>query len=185
MQGRDDTTTPLIARELSPLTIEDREDSQREEGVAANLEAVIRQSVAIPKLPRPRVHLAAASWSFEEAALAILRKGSIGHKRSEEVCQLLLCGIQHDLLFKRRMKNARKKGRPSFRLYDLLAGISVRYRQQKYFVQLLELVDRSEQRLLFETRLEKWQDITCPWRQRWRNRREPVTWEGNSGAVIL
>jgi len=68
------------------------------------------------------VHLAAASWSFEETALAILREGAIGRKRIKEVCQLLWCGIQHDLLFKQLIKKERKKGRPSFRLYDLLAG---------------------------------------------------------------
>jgi hypothetical protein len=133
----------------------------------------------------PRVHVAAASWSFEEAALAILRVGAPNRKKSAEVCQLLLAGIQHDLLFKQRIKNERKKGRPSFRLYDLLAGISVRYGQDKYLTELLEMIESSEHRLLFQTRVEKWQDVTASWRQRWRNRREPVRWNGSPGAVVF
>lgn len=135
--------------------------------------------------PVPRVHLATASWSFEEAVIAVFRQGPIGRKKSHEACQLLLCGIQHDLLFKQRINKERKKGRPSFRLYDLLAGVSVRYRQEESFNQLLEMIEGSGQRLVFQTRLEKWQDVTGPWRQRWRNRKKPVIWKGSSGAVVF
>ena len=168
------------------MMIEGYEVSHQDMGVAASREAAMQHSAARPGLPIPRVHLATASWSFEEEALAILREGAIGRKRSEEVCQLLLCGIQHDLLFKQRIEKERKKGRPSFRLYDLLAGVSIRYRQETYFEQLLQLINCSEQqRLIFQTRIAKWEDVTSPWRQKWQNRKEPVTWKGNSGAVVF
>jgi hypothetical protein len=183
--GQGHQKASLVAIALSPVRQGEREGPQQEMSVAANLRTGTPQPVGKPRLPRPRVHLATASWSFEEAALAIIRKGAIDRKRSKEICQLLLCGIQHDFVFKQRLGNKGEKGRPSFRLYDLLAGISVRYQQEKYFDRMLELIERSEQRLFFQTRIEKWQDVTGPWRQRWRNRREPVTWKSNSGAVIF
>jgi hypothetical protein len=134
------------------------------------------------RCPLPRVHLAAASWSFEEAALHILRQGSIGTKRAREVCQLLLCGIQHDILYKQHYG---KIGRPSFRLYDLLTGVSVRYRQEEYSKQMLRLIEGSELQLLFQIRIEKWQNPAGSWRQKWKNHKKLITWKSASGAVVF
>ena len=135
----------------------------------------------------PRVHLAAASWSFEEAALSILRSNSrIGDTKSREVCELLLCGIQHDIIYKCKTSNNRKKAKPSFRLYDLLAGVAVRYRQDDSFRQLLKIIDSSQYKLLFEPRIEKWKDVNGPWRQHWRNKKKPVVWKSSKlGAVVF
>ncbi len=135
----------------------------------------------------PRVHLAAASWSFEEAALSILRSNSrIGDTKSREVCELLLCGIQHDIIYKCKTSNNRKKAKPSFRLYDLLAGVAVRYRQDDSFRQLLKIIDSSQYKLLFEPRIEKWKDVNGSWRQHWRNKKKPVVWKSSKlGAVVF
>jgi hypothetical protein len=180
--------------------------SQPDADVAASLEDAPAHPVARRELPEPRVHLATASWSFEEAALDILRQVAVGRKKSGEVyellhdlerviglthdrrkksgevCELLLCGIHHDLVFKQRIN---KDGHPSFRLYDLLAGVSIRYEQKTYLEQLLKLIKDSKQQHIFQTRIQKWQDVTSPWRQRWRNRKEPITWKSNSGAVVF
>lgn len=131
------------------------------------------------------VHLASASWSFEEAAIAILQSGSINSRTTKEVCQLLLCGIQHDLLYKQITNNNRKKAQPSFRLYDLLAGISVRFREDESFQHLLEIIVKSEYQIVLEPRIEKWQNVSGAWHQRWRNPHKRIKWKSRLGAVVF
>ena len=135
--------------------------------------------------PYPRVHLASASWSFEEAAIAILQSGSIDYHKTKEVCQLLLCAIQHDLVYKKRTNNNRKKAQPSFRLYDLLAGISVRFREDESFQKLLELISKSEYQIVLEPRIEKWQNVSGAWHQRWRNPKKKIKWRSSLGVVVF
>jgi hypothetical protein len=86
-----------------------------------------------------RVHLSTSSHSFEQAAMLSMRQ-----KEYKKACQLLLYGIKHDLLFKIGI------GRPpSFRLYDLLAGITVRFENEvgkQYFEELMQAIRTAEQK---------------------------------------
>ncbi len=136
-------------------------------------------------LPSLRVHLAAASWSFEEAAIALLQNGSINSRNTNKACQLLICGIQHDLVYKRRTNNSRKRTQPSFRLYDLLAGISVRFREDESFQKLLKLSREEEYEIILEPRVEKWQNVTGAWHRRWRNRQKLIKWKGSLGTAVF
>jgi hypothetical protein len=128
----------------------------------------------------PRVHLASASWAFEEAAVAMLRKKPFGRKHSEKVCKLLVFSINHDVFYKG------KRSRPhSYRLYDLLAGVCVRFRQDTYFEEMLRVIDATGQEGLFRTRIAKWNDPQGSWRKRWRNRQRHVKWISTSGGVVF
>lgn len=127
-----------------------------------------------------RVHLASASWAFEEAAVTLLRKKPFNRKRSEEVCQLLIFAINHDIFFKSVISR-----RPSYRLYDLLAGVCVRFKQDTYFEELMRLISVAEQKGLFRTRMAKWNDPQGSWRKRWRNRKRPLQWIASSGGVVF
>jgi hypothetical protein len=71
---------------------------------------------------RNHVHFSVASSVFESAALNSLNRGNI-----KLACDLLVLGIEHDQRFKRNRYES-----PSTRLYDLLAGLSVRYNQPGY-----------------------------------------------------
>ncbi|MDQ3815161.1 MAG: hypothetical protein M3347_14635, partial [Armatimonadota bacterium] len=75
---------------------------------------------ALVRLPRnnsrPRVNLAYASYALEQAALA-----KVQAKEYDQACQLLVAAIRHDMLLKHGTTQP-----PAFRLYDLLAGISLR-----------------------------------------------------------
>ena len=86
---------------------------------------------------KPRVSLATASFAFEHAALA-----SISVKNYALACRLLLAGIRHDQYFKQATLEE-----PSFRLYDMLAGVSLRFRQQKCYDEALRLARIAQQRL--------------------------------------
>jgi len=68
---------------------------------------------------KPRVSLATASYAYEHAALA-----RIAAKDCALACQLLLAGIRHDQYFKQGTREE-----PSFRLYEMLAGVSLRFGQ--------------------------------------------------------
>ena len=135
--------------------------------------------------PTPRVHLAAASWSFEQAAIALLQPDRIDSHQAKQACLLLLCGIQHDLVYKERSNNSRKKANPSLRLYDLLAGLCVRFRQDDVLVRLLELIAASEYQSILEPRVLKWQNVTGSWHQRWRNRSRLIKWDGGLDPVVF
>lgn len=76
---------------------------------------------------RPLANQACASYSFERAAISYLQQ-----KNPEKACQLLLFAISQDL---------RPGKRPSFRLYDLLAGIAVRFDKKTHLMQMIHLID--------------------------------------------
>lgn len=128
----------------------------------------------------PRVQLASASWAFEQAAMEILRSKPLLRKHSEQVCKLLVYSINHDIYFKSRRSHP-----PSYRLYDLLAGVCVRFRQDVYFQELLRLITDAKQEGLFETRMAKWKDPLGLWRKRWRNRKVPLKWASSSDGVVF
>ena len=91
------------------------------------------------KLPvnnaKPRVHLAVASYSLEQAALA-----SVQAKDYSTSCQLLAAAIRHDQLLKKKRAESH-----SLRLYDLLGAVSLRFGQQQYFTQMVSLAQSARQ----------------------------------------
>ncbi|MDQ3814758.1 MAG: hypothetical protein M3347_12515, partial [Armatimonadota bacterium] len=86
---------------------------------------------------RPRVNLAYASYALEQAALA-----KVQAKEYDQACQLLAAAIRHDMLLKQGTTQP-----PSFRLYDLLAGLSSRFVLMQYFGFLLSQAQATQQRL--------------------------------------
>lgn len=168
----------------SDIISESSAPPEKQEISGSNASSDSRREAESSSYPR-HVHLASASWSFEEAAIAILQSGSIDSHKTKEVCQLLLCGIQHDLLYKQSTNNIRKKAQPSFRLYDLLAGISVRFREDESLQNLLEIIRKSEYQIVLEPRIEKWQNVSGAWHQRWRNPHKRIKWRSRLGAVVF
>jgi hypothetical protein len=132
-----------------------------------------------------RVNLAAASWSFEQAALSLLSDGPPSRRDFRAACDLLFAGIQHDLWYRDQMAKTRKRGSVSYRLYDLLAGISVRYREPVILDELVRTIEHSDRALVLQSRIDKWQDVNGTWRKKWRNRRVKLTWQSCSGAVVF
>ena len=68
------------------------------------------------------VHFSVSSSVFETAALSSLNRGNV-----KLACDILVLAIEHDQRYKRNRYES-----PSTRLYDLLAGLSVRYNQPGY-----------------------------------------------------
>jgi hypothetical protein len=143
-------------------------------------ESGIMSPTLISRIQKPtwRVHLASASWAFEQMALDAIDYAS-GSVQSDKACRLLLLAIRHDVLYKQ------SHGRPSFRLYDLLAGLSVRYRHPKYLEELRGVVAQSGHLLSFQTRLERWDNPQSVWYKKWRTRPERCKWSTDSRAVVF
>jgi hypothetical protein len=80
------------------------------------------------------VSFSRASAIFEMAAFQQLKSRQYG-----KACELLIYGIRHDVIFK-----GRTHGRPSLRLLDLLANLSVRRNQNQHFDTLLKLVEETK-----------------------------------------
>lgn len=120
------------------------------------------QDLSLKKSTTPHLHLASASFSFEQAAIESLK-----NKNDKQACQLLLDGIKHDILF----QIVNPGGKPSFRLYDLLAGLTVRYQQDEYFNNMIDLIKNNPQ---FESRREKWTNKNSSWYKRWENRKKRI-----------
>jgi hypothetical protein len=110
------------------------------------------------------VHLRCASISFERAAL-----GSLTTERIER-CQLLISGLRHDAQFK-----AGTRRRPDFRLYDLAAGLCVRYGEQDLLKQVIELAQSAERARVddqfvvaeLRKRYQKWMNSSNAWHGYW------------------
>jgi hypothetical protein len=103
-----------------------------------------------------RVVLPAASWAFELKAIE-----AVEQKNPRLACDLLLCAVRHDLLF---LKSEPR--RPSYRLYDLLAGLSVRF-GTAHLSALGNLLKNSPASPAFRYRLAAWDNADSRWRKRW------------------
>lgn len=109
----------------------------------------------------PRVNKSVAAYSFEQAALSHLKEESM-----KSICLLLLIGITQDLKFTKHLNG---KYTPSFRLYDLLAGLAVRSDNEEYLVRMLSMIERTDNNLktLFEERIHKWTNKDSRWYRKW------------------
>ena len=136
---------------------------------------------------KPRVDLYRSSYFFEQAAVA-----AINEKQIDRACTLLLYAIEYELRSAYRSLHARKfprfKQSPSFRLYDLLAGISVRFDKQDQLKRMIELIKNvRDQRVKqsFDSRIKKWEDANSSWRRRWSDTNKQVSWKVNEGLGLL
>jgi hypothetical protein len=117
-----------------------------------------------------RVNLATAAWTFERAALDCLSGRPFQKSNVDKACRLLIAGINHTLLWKKQ-----RASRPCFRLYDFLAGLAVRYRQEVYLQECIRMIDVGGLNEEFAARVEKWTDPASPWRKKWLSKK-PVAW---------
>lgn len=110
------------------------------------------------KLPKDgkRIALAEAGWALELKAIE-----AANEKRFSDACDILLCAVRHDLIF------AKVGGRkPNFRLYDLLAGLSVRGKTD-HLDKMAKLVKESPLLPAFRDRIRTWSDSNGRWKKRW------------------
>ncbi|GGX87095.1 hypothetical protein GJV26_29055 [Massilia dura] len=132
-----------------------------------------------------RAALSTASWAFEQAALRLLAKDGNRQARVLPACELLLNGIRHDIAFKHRHSKLRKRSSPSFRLYDLAAGLAVRYDHPQVLQELTLRIEQAGHALLFRSRIRKWEDRGSSWHRRWRKRNVPITWHSDQTATVF
>jgi hypothetical protein len=122
------------------------------------------------------VRLNRSSIMFEQAAIDVLRRGQEQHDTLDAACRLLVNAINHDLRFKRSAY-----GQPSTRLYDLLAGLAVRYHLPEYTLEIEQILDKAEMTKVFAGRLERWSNRSGAWYRRWSDRDRPIKW----GDLVL
>jgi len=119
---------------------------------------------------KPRVNVSRLSNSLEQAAAEQILQNNI-----ELSCELLFYAIQRE--------------RPiSYRLYDLLAGLSVRFGKPDQMKRLIAHVNQmqSPQALEnFNPRLKKWHDPQSLWYRRWTDQSKKLRWTTNNGPVLL
>ena len=118
----------------------------------------------------PRVNPDRLSYSFEQAAISELKQNSI-----DKACELLLNAIQYEQQYVGGYS-------ASFRLYDLLAGVSVRFNKLDYLERMVAVIAKTRgltaQRKLAD-RLNKWRDPNSRWRKRWSDRSKQVQWKAD------
>lgn len=149
----------------------------------------LKTDFSAPTILRPRVNLSRASYSFERAAVSEFNRHNL-----DRGCALLLQAIQYEL------KSVNRIGKsfsmrpfhqsPSFRLYDLMAGVSVRYNRADDFRRMIDLITTSKDPNIiqrFDSRLKKWQDPQSRWHSRWTDRSKQIKWTVDefSGLVLL
>ncbi|MBC8548808.1 MAG: hypothetical protein H8D23_04080 [Candidatus Brocadiales bacterium] len=116
----------------------------------------------------PRVHLASSSYSFERAAILHLK-----NKDYDNACKMLIHGINHDILFKL------KTWQPtSFRLFDLLAKISIRFKQNQHFDTLILKARDHRLNGVLDARINKWTNTLSFWRKRLDDPSREISWAG-------
>lgn len=108
--------------------------------------------------PAPRVNVATFSYAYEAEALR-----ELGAQNPLGAINLLFRAVDQDKIL------GEKGHKRSIRLYDLLAGLIVRFgstEQMKHFQHLL-VADRTHPR--FSKRLTKWSNPNGDWYRRWKN----------------
>ena len=129
-----------------------------------------------------RVNITRASIAFELAALEHIKKQDY-----RSACEALMMGIQYDRAFL-----TKKRKNPDFRLYDLLAGLSVRHGLPDYLEKIIQehsernlpqasilretIKDQRKRNLPHTSRLRKWTDRNSKWYKKWADKTNNVLW---------
>lgn len=116
----------------------------------------------------PHLNLSSSSSSFEDAVGRLIREDRI-----EQALELLRAALIHDVELQRRSGK-----KPSLRLYDLFAGLSVRYGQLQNLEYLIDLISEAKQRQLFSSRIDKWKDQNSRWYKGWSDSTNSKQWAG-------
>jgi hypothetical protein len=116
----------------------------------------------------PHVHLTASSQAFEDAALDLVRRKDPG-----AAIDLLRAAITHDQEIQRR-----SACKPSFRLYDLLAGLSIRHAQTAQLRAMTQDLADAPHASLFADRIAKWTNTNSRWYKGWSTRTNQKQWGG-------
>lgn len=121
----------------------------------------------------PRININRASATFELIALDYIKQ-----KKFSLACDALMLGILYN-----REKLSRTKGHIDFRLYDLLAGISVRYELHSYIKSAIEGAnEKTHDKLCSKCnkalvdRAIKWNRINGQWRKKWEDSSKEIIW---------
>jgi hypothetical protein len=71
-----------------------------------------------------------------------------------------------------------KRKRPDLRIFDLLAGLAVRYGHNRYLHDVIAAVQSSPPhcQACFSDRVEKWRAENGNWRRRWADREHFIKW---------
>lgn len=141
------------------------------------------QRNAGPSEQRPHVNRGCASYAFELESLALLKQN-----QADKACELLAYAVEEDL---RRVSLS--GGPPSIRLYDLLAGVSLRTGRTKYLDEMIHRIDDAARRgsessddfavahtpytVALQARIRKWKDPRSRWHRRWSDKAKKVTWK--------
>lgn len=124
-----------------------------------------------PLLPgMPRLRLAISSAAFELTVGELLKAGTPVNDR---IFALVMAAINHDVS---RVRSS--QGKPSLRLYDLVAGLAVRYKRNDILANLLALLSDNVASGVAEARRIKWLDNNSRWHRGWSDRRNDKKWAG-------
>jgi len=132
---------------------------------------------------QPRVNRARASYSFERAAIAELKQNHI-----DRGCDLLIYAIQYELGYRAARPFRMFQTAPSFRLYDLLAGVSVRFNKMEYLTRLISLTESVKAPTAikgFAQRLTKWRDPQSHWYRRWTDKSKRIEWKVDQSSGLV
>lgn len=114
----------------------------------------------------PRLQLATACRTLEAEALKQIRQ-----KKHNSACELLHIAIGYD-----RRHRQWSLHRPAYRIYDLLAALSVRYEPDVDLALLSIVKDDGDDAL--QKRRKKWDEPNSKWRKRWKNGEKQIKWAG-------
>lgn len=131
------------------------------------------------------VRYAAASWAFEHAALHVMNGVGDIRRRSEEACTLLLRGLTYDLAKTHLPPIGGRLRPPSFRLYDLFAGLAIRFEHDELFERMIARLALSPYSTLFQTRIKRWTNVKSRWYKRWSIRTRNVKWIGSDTVGVF
>jgi|SRR6185369_5349321 len=144
-------------------------------------------ALANPVSSTTHVNLSRSSYFFEQAAAAEIKNQQI-----DRACNLLFHAIQLELQSAYRVVHVQRfppyKKSESLRLYDLLAGLSVRFEKPDQLKHMIELIKNAKNPKVaqhFEVRLKKWQDSNGRWHRRWSDKNKKVNWTVIKGLDLL
>ncbi|MBK6958072.1 MAG: hypothetical protein IPH22_06490 [Nitrosomonas sp.] len=140
-----------------------------------NVERLVPLKFTDLKLPPyiPHVHMSRTSATFELTALKYVKTEDY-----KSACEALKTGIEYDSIV---LTNVNKG--PDFRLYDLLAGLAVRYELPTYLKDLSAQLSNnktsqttSRHRTALGDRLKKWQNPKNKWHAKWADKSKKIVW---------
>lgn len=117
--------------------------------------------------PMHKPKLSTVSFAFENTALTFLPDDPIS------ACRCLFKACQYDLKYK-----IWSTGEPSIRLYDLLAGISIRFPSCNKYKRMLidEIINKSWAKQELSERIDKWNKKDGKWYKKWINKENLIVW---------